>query len=100
MKLRIDQQRGLAAAIERAELYFAAHPGSPSAVRRPRLSKRSGTWVAVLGPNLREGIVGLGATVETALRAFDAQYLAALRPSIVGATIDLCDGLPKEPPAL
>jgi|SRR5437762_11235776 len=100
MKLRIDHRRGLAAAIERAELYFAAHPGSPSAVRRPRLSKRSGTWVAVLGPNLREGIVGLGATVETALRAFDAQYLAALRPSTVGATIDRCDRLPQKPPAL
>ena len=65
---------------KRAELYFAEHPGSPAAVRRPQLSIRSGTWVAVLGPNVQDGIVGMGATVETALRAFDYQYLAALRP--------------------
>ena len=68
------------AAHERAELYFAAHPGSPAAVRRPHLSIRSGTWVAVLGRNVQNGIVGIGATVESALRAFDDQYLAALRP--------------------
>jgi hypothetical protein len=68
------------AAHESAELYFAAHPGSPAAVRRPQLSIRSGIWVAVLGRNVQNGIVGVGATVETALRAFDDQYLAALRP--------------------
>jgi hypothetical protein len=68
------------AANERAELYFAAHPGSPAAVRRPQLWIRSGKWVAVLGRNIQEGIVGIGATVEMALRAFDDQYLAALRP--------------------
>jgi len=68
------------AANERAELYFAAHPGSPSAVRRPQLSLRSGRWVALLGLNVQEGIVGIGATVETALGAFDDQYMAFLRP--------------------
>jgi hypothetical protein len=67
-------------ALERAELYFAVHPGSPSAVRRPALSKRSGVWVALLGKNVREGIAGFGPNVESALRAFDGQYLAALRP--------------------
>ena len=69
------------AALERAELYYAAHPGSPSAVRRPALSVRSGTWIALLGRNIEDGIVGFGSTVEAALRAFDAQYLAALRPA-------------------
>jgi hypothetical protein len=69
------------AGLERAELYYAASPGSPSAVRRPRLSFRSGTWVALLGQSVEDGIVGLGLTVEAALRAFDAQYLAALRPT-------------------
>jgi len=68
------------AAIERTRVYFAAHPRSPSAVRRPKLSLRSGTWMAILGPNIEEGIVGTGTTVEGALRAFDRQYLAALRP--------------------
>jgi hypothetical protein len=34
----------------------------------------------LLGPSVEEGIVGIGQTVEAALRAFDAQYLAGLRP--------------------
>ena len=67
------------AAEARAELYYAAHPGSPSAVRRPKLSIRSGIWIALLGRNIQEGIAGLGPTVERSLRAFDEQYLAAVR---------------------
>ena len=70
------------AAEERMELYYAAHPGSPAAVRRPRLIKRGKMWVVLLGPNVRDGVVGLGATVEAALRAFDAQYLNMLHPPI------------------
>jgi hypothetical protein len=69
-----------AAAMERMELYCTAHPGSPSAARRPRLFLRSHLWVALMGPSVEEGIVGIGQTVEAALRAFDAQYLAGLRP--------------------
>src|SRR5437763_14668533 len=68
------------AAMERMESYCAAHPGSPSAARRPRLFLRSHLWIALLGPSVEEGIVGIGPTVEAALRAFDAQYLAGLRP--------------------
>ncbi len=68
------------AAMERMDLYCAAHPGSPSAARRPQLVLRSHLWIALLGPSVEEGIVGIGATVEAALRAFDAQYLAGLRP--------------------
>jgi len=67
-------------AMERMERYCAAHPGSPSAARRPGLSHRSQLWVALLGPSVEEGIIGIGPTVEAALRAFDAQYLAGLRP--------------------
>ncbi len=67
-------------AIKRMDLYCAAHPGSPSAARRPQLFLRSHLWIALLGPSVEEGIVGIGATVEAALRAFDAQYLAGLRP--------------------
>ena len=44
------------AAAQRAELYYDLHPASPSAVRSPRLFKRG------------------------ALRAFDEQYINALRP--------------------
>jgi hypothetical protein len=67
-------------AMEQMELYCQAHPGSPSAVRRPRLFVRGELWIAVLGPSVEEGIVGIGSTVTAALRAFDAQYLAGLRP--------------------
>src|SRR5213593_1142978 len=70
------------AAMEQMELYCAAHSGSPSAVRRPRLSFRSELWIALLGPSMEEGIVGIGPTVAAALCAFDAQYLAGLRPPV------------------
>jgi hypothetical protein len=73
-----DLERAAGAA-ERAELYYKEHPASPSAVRRPKLMVRSGTWIAILGRSVQDGIVGLGSTVETALRAFDVQYLAAFR---------------------
>jgi hypothetical protein len=73
----VDQ---IAAAMEAKEHYCEAHPGSPTAVRRPRLFIRSGVWVALLGPSVEQGIVGIGSSVEAALRAFDEQYLAGLRP--------------------
>jgi hypothetical protein len=73
------------AAIQRRELYYMAHPGSPSAVRRPRLSMRGKGWAAFLGPCLPDGIAGFGPIVEAALSDFDAQYLRALRPPEVPA---------------
>src|SRR2546430_15984982 len=72
----------VSAAVEQMELYCAAHSGSPSAVRRPRLSFRSELWIALLGPSIEEGIVGIGPTVAAALRAFDTQYFAGLRPPV------------------
>jgi len=68
------------AAMEEMELYCASHPRSPAAVRRPRLSIRGRTFVALLGPAIEEGIAGFGDSVQAALRAFDAQYLRALTP--------------------
>ncbi|HEU0209591.1 MAG TPA: hypothetical protein VFQ78_11510 [Candidatus Udaeobacter sp.] len=68
------------AAMQQMELYCVAHAGSPSAVRRPRLFVRGELWIALLGPSVEEGIVGIGSTVTAALRAFDTQYLAGLRP--------------------
>src|SRR5262245_12925329 len=67
------------AAVEEMTRYCAARPGSPAAVRRPQLFFRGELWIALLGPNLEEGIVGIGPTVAAALRAFDAQYTAGLR---------------------
>ena len=62
------------------EDYCALHPRTPAAVRRPQLSIRRGTWVALLGPSIKDGIVGLGSDVSAALKAFDRNYLAILRP--------------------
>ena len=76
-------------AMEQMELYCAAHPGSPSAMRRPRLFFRSELWIALLGPSIEEGIVGIGPNVAAALRAFDTQYLAGL-----GAPIAVVGDIP------
>ena len=65
---------------EEMKAYCAAHPGSPTAARRPQLLTRSDLWIALLGPNDAGGIVGVGRTVEAALEAFDSEYLALLRP--------------------
>jgi len=66
-------------ALKEMESYCATHPNSPSAARRPALSIRRGLWIALLGPSVEQGIVGIGFTVEGALRAFDYQYKAGSR---------------------
>ena len=80
-----------AAAMEQMQLYCTAHPGSPSTVRRPRLFFRSELWIALLGPSMEEGIVGIGPTVAAALRAFDTQYLAG--PHLGRATVGTATAL-------
>jgi hypothetical protein len=72
---------------DRMERYCTLHPRSPSAVRRPQLSRRRGTFVVLLGHSLENGIVGIGNTVENALRAFDLQYLRAFEPQPNGVEI-------------
>jgi hypothetical protein len=69
------------------ERYCTLHPRSPSAVRRPQLSRCRGTFVVLLGHSLENGIAGIGNTVENALRAFDLQYLRALEPQPNGTEI-------------
>src|SRR5215472_2006296 len=61
--------------LEEMESYCAERPDSPSAMQRPALSIRSELWIALLGPRMEKGIVGIGYTVESALRAFDTQYI-------------------------
>jgi hypothetical protein len=48
-----------AAALEQMRDYCAARPSSPPAVRHPQLFFRGDRWIAVLGPNLKKGIVGI-----------------------------------------
>lgn len=76
------------AAKQRAELYCELHPGSPSAVRSPKIFLKSGVWTALLGKDVRHGIAGFGPTVEAALRAFDQQYLNYLRQPGGASTLD------------
>jgi hypothetical protein len=66
------------AAMREMERYCATHPGSPAAVRRPRLSIRGLTFVALLGPTIEECIAGFSDSVQAALRAFDTQYSRSL----------------------
>jgi hypothetical protein len=76
-------------AVLRVEQYSVDHPGSPSAVRRPKIFREGDTFIVLLGRDVQHGIVGLGNTVENALRAFDLQYCNALRPPkdrIIAAT--------------
>jgi len=67
-------------ATEEMKHYCANHPGGPSDVRHPQLFFRGDLWIAVLGPSVGEGIVGIGPTVAAALRAFDVQYLISIAP--------------------
>jgi hypothetical protein len=76
------------AAQQRAELYCDLHPGSPSAVRSPKIFAKSGVWVALLGRSVTEGIAGFGPTVGAALRSFDQQYLNSLRSPVENGAID------------
>jgi hypothetical protein len=76
------------AAKQRAELYCDSHPGSPSAVRSPKVFMKSGVWTALVGKSVREGIAGFGPTVEAALRAFDRQYLEYLRQPREASALD------------
>ena len=77
------------AARHRAELYCELHPGSPSAVRSPKIFIKSGVWTALLGRSIRHGIAGFGPTVEAALSAFDRQYrLYHLRQPDEASTLD------------
>src|SRR5437870_2362377 len=74
------QMNGADGTVEKAKQYFADHPRSPSAVRRPNVSRQGDIFVVLLGRDMQHGVVGLGNTVENALRAFDSQYLSTLPP--------------------
>ena len=70
------------AVMEEMERYCTEHPRSPAALRRPQLSIRGRTLIALLGVTIEGGIAGFGDNVGAALRAFDAQYRRVLRPSL------------------
>ena len=57
------------------EEYCTRYPGSPAAVRHPRILVDRGRYVALLGRTVKRGILGFGSSVTAALRAFDDLYL-------------------------
>ena len=67
-------------AIREFERYCETHSNGPAAVRRQKLLLRGKTYIVLLGNSVANGIVGLGTTVSSALRAFDLQYLKMIRP--------------------
>ena len=67
-------------AMREFERYCETHSNGPAAVRRPKLLLRGKTYIVLLGNSVANGIVGLGTTVSSALRAFDLQYLKTIRP--------------------
>lgn len=75
-KLEINEETTAAVELDR---YCAAHPRSPTAVRRPKIMLRGKSWIALLGSTLEDGIAGIGGTVGAALRAFDVQYRNSLK---------------------
>ncbi len=75
--------------MEEMERYCAAHPRGPAAIRRPRLSIRGRTVVALLGPAIEEGIAGFGDTVQAALRAFERNIRALSCRLPIGISIAL-----------
>ena len=68
--------------------YCEQHPRSPAAIRLPKITRRGGYWVALLGATLETGIAGIGRTVGAALGAFDRQYLNLLQPGARAAARD------------
>ncbi len=72
----LDEESKAALELDR---YCAAHPRSPTALRRPKVMLRGQSWIALLGSTLEDGIAGIGSTVGAALRAFDVQYRNSLK---------------------
>jgi len=73
---------------DRMERYCTLHRRSPSAVRRPQLSRCRGTFIVLLGHSLGQwNCRNRQHRRKNALRAFDLQYLRALEPPHNGTEI-------------
>lgn len=54
----------------------AAERLRPFILYRPRIAKDGDAWIACLGENIQEGVVGIGDSPENAARAFDKAWYA------------------------
>ena len=59
---------------------FCRSPRQSQRGQRPKVFRQGDTFIVLLGRDVQDGIVGLGNTVESALRVFDLQYFNALPP--------------------
>ena len=65
------------------EKFLDARPASPAARFRPDLLAMRNRWLAFLGPTLREGATGIGATPCDALADFNRHFQdSALRKRV------------------
>ena len=60
------------------EDYLEKHPRSPAAQLRPRMGMVDDIWLAFIGPKLRPGASGLGATPLDALEDFNRHFMEPL----------------------
>jgi hypothetical protein len=63
---------------EDVEDYLENHPLSPAARLRPRMGMVGDTWLAFIGPEVRQGASGLGETPRDALRDFNQHFMEPL----------------------
>jgi hypothetical protein len=60
---------------EDVEDFLQAHPSSPAARLRPKMSVTGHFWLAFIGARLREGAAGLGETPRNALEDFNRRFM-------------------------
>jgi hypothetical protein len=63
---------------EDVEDYLKNHPRSPAARLRPRMGMIGDTWLAFIGPEVRQGASGLGETPRAALKDFNQHFMEPL----------------------
>jgi len=63
---------------EDVEDFLEAHPRSPAAQLRPRMSMVEDIWLAFIGPEVRRGASGLGWTPRDALEDFNRHFMEPL----------------------
>lgn len=77
-------------ALEAADSFYRMNRGfqdmirehqRPSVLYRPTISQDGDAFIALLGENIQEGVVGCGDTPEKAMMAFDSAWYAKAKVS-------------------
>lgn len=66
---------------QEVEQFLKEHPLSPAGRLRPRIGQSGGVWLALLGPSVQDGKVGLGPNPVSALHAFNRGFGRAIEKS-------------------